>query len=644
MKQHGKAPTEQANVITKTVLADNKSTTPALQLTLIKNEDATPVVVTKQADDEEAAIAAPVVTFDVPDSSVCQETWKFDATPNGLIRRFISHYGRQFAYRPAEGAWMRWDGKVWRTDKNNMEVMDAMRCVAESIVHIEAKLLAARDKYVLTLQQELMAAKSKGDPKVGELAALLRAVKQRLEDAHKTYGVRSQVEPAVRSAVAGAQKHLVVPEEQWDGPNHLLNCQNGIVNLKTGELLPHRQSWRFTQITKCDYNRDAMMVGALPTVLDHLSDGRMDVQEYLQRWIGQALTGDVSAASILYVYGKSQVGKSTLFNAVMFMLGEGGDDAVSFSSTAKPEAFMKKTASHDEGFHHLRRCRMVVIIEVQGGMLDNSKLKAISGGDAWDSRRAGGSSEKYFPRMSILMTSNKLTVIAPEDQGLMERFQPYQVTRPLAKSKRTNTVKQELQSPEGMEAILAWAVNGAKKWYADGANNEALKAPAFFGEELSEYTRDMDSVQGWLDDNVVLVQKDHRAGFPAKAIDLYNNYVKYTTGKGMRKTAFYRDLAERGFTRTETRRWTLREGKNKGKTRAPAMWILGLYISAAPGDYNYGDSIEDLGGNVPLDPHYAYDNGCDGACNGCGSRHCQASHPGTCVPPFTGYSDDANAA
>lgn len=591
--------------------------------------------------EEDVETSTPTVDFKVPDEAVCLETWKFDATPNGLIKRFVAHFGKLFAYRPAEDAWLRWDGKVFRTDHKGQEVMDAVRCVAESIVHVEARMLAANHPQVQTLQQELQAALSSGDKeKSGDLATQLRSLKRRIENEHKTFGTKCQLEAAVRAAANGAQRYLSVPEEHWDGPKHLLNCQNGVVNLRTGELLPHRQSWRFTQITKCDYNPDATSE-TLFKVLEHLSDGRQGVQEYFQRWIGQAITGEVSAASILYVWGAAQVGKSTLFNSTLYMLGEGGDEKVSFASTAKPEAFQKKTASHDEGFHHLRRCRMICIIEASGGMFDTTKLKAISGGDGWDSRKAGGSSEKYFPRMSIMMTSNTLTVIAPEDKGLMERFQPYEVTRPLPANQRSDSVKKDLQSVEGMEAILAWAVKGAMSWYADGANKAALKAPAFFADQLAEYTRDMDTIQGWLDDNIVLVDKAHLGGFPHKAIDLFKNYTEYTRGKGLRKARFYHELAQQGFERTQNIRWTLKEGSRKGESLAPASWVPGLYIATGWGDYNYGDKVDNLGGNIPLDPNYLIDNGCEGeGCRGCVSASCRVSNPGAGIT----LAEDGQAA
>lgn len=594
-------------------------------------------------DEEEEDPSTPDVGFKVPNEGVCIETWKFDASPNGLIKRLIAHYGNTFAYRPAEAAWLRWDGKTYVTDHRNLEIMDAVRCVAESIIHVEAKWLAANDAQVLALQQEFQTAKAKGES-TGELASQLLSLKRRLEREHRNFGLRCQMDTAVRAAVTGAQKYLSVAEEHWDGPLHLLNCQNGVVNLRTGELHPHRRSWRFTQITKCDYNPNAQL-GALTNVLDHLSDGRLEVQEYVERWLGQAISGEISAASILYVYGAAQVGKSTLFNSVMYMLGEGGDPALSFASTAKPEAFQKKTASHDEGFHHLRRCRMVCIIEVQGGMMDNSKLKAISGGDSWDSRKAGGSSEKFFPRMSIMMTSNTLTVVAPEDKGLMERFQPYEVTRLLPKAQRSDSVKQALKSQEGMEAILALAVRGAMKWYADGANNDALKAPSYFADELAEYTRDMDTLSGWMNDNLVLVEKGHASGFPAKAVDLWRNYDQYTKGKGMKKTRFYRELADLGYARTEKIRWTLKAGKNKGKSMPPSFWVPGLYIATGWGEYGFGDNVEDLGGNVPLDPNELVDNGCEGGgCTGCASQHCTAPGRNKDVIPFPAQPQQDTAA
>ncbi|HEX9228700.1 MAG TPA: hypothetical protein VF885_19025, partial [Arthrobacter sp.] len=139
--------------------------------------------------------ATPTVAFAVPSEDVCIETWKYDASPNGLIKRVVAHFGNVFSFRPAEDAWLRWDGKTYITDHKNMEIMDAVRCVAESIVHIEAALLANNHPSVLTLQQELKtAAAAQSSEEVKEIAAQLRSLKRKLENDHQAYGMRCQQE------------------------------------------------------------------------------------------------------------------------------------------------------------------------------------------------------------------------------------------------------------------------------------------------------------------------------------------------------------------------------------------------------------------------------------------------------------------
>jgi phage/plasmid-associated DNA primase len=161
----------------------------------------------------------------------------------------------------------------------------------------------------------------------------------------------------------------------------------------------------------------------------------------------------------------------------------------------------------------------------------------------------------------------------------MERFQPYQVTRPLPATERKASVKADLtKTQSGMEAVLAWAVAGAVKWYADGANNAALKAPDSFRELLHEFTRDMDTIGCWIDDNLMVTDKDHEDCFPAKAVDLWNNYRAYVDGKHMGKQAFYQQLKERGFIRSVKRRWKLTKGPFSGSTKDPAYWMPGLCI------------------------------------------------------------------
>ena len=55
--------------------------------------------------------------------------------------------------------------------------------------------------------------------------------------------------------------------------------------------------------------------------LKRTTDGDNDLQRYLQRVAGYALTGDTSEHALFFAYGVGANGKSTFLNAVSGMIG-----------------------------------------------------------------------------------------------------------------------------------------------------------------------------------------------------------------------------------------------------------------------------------------------------------------------------------
>jgi putative DNA primase/helicase len=56
--------------------------------------------------------------------------------------------------------------------------------------------------------------------------------------------------------------------------------------------------------------------------LKRTTDGDSDLQHYLQRVAGYALTGDTSEHALFFAYGVGANGKSTFLNAVSGMIGD----------------------------------------------------------------------------------------------------------------------------------------------------------------------------------------------------------------------------------------------------------------------------------------------------------------------------------
>src|SRR5262249_26244215 len=113
-----------------------------------------------------------------------------------------------------------------------------------------------------------------------------------------------------------------------DTDRMLLNVLNGTLDLRTGELRPHRREDLITKLAPVEYDPSARCPLWLK-FLDRIMDGNERLVTYLQRVVGYCLTGDVSEQCLWFFHGAGANGKSTFLGTVLAMLGDYGMQAVS---------------------------------------------------------------------------------------------------------------------------------------------------------------------------------------------------------------------------------------------------------------------------------------------------------------------------
>src|SRR5690606_18535700 len=111
-------------------------------------------------------------------------------------------------------------------------------------------------------------------------------------------------------ALAQSEPEIAERYDSFDKQPWLLNVQNGTVNLRTGELLPHHRGDLLTKVAPVDYDPNAQCPAWL-AFLDRIMDGNRDLIDFLQRAVGYSLTGDVSEQVLFFLHGAGANGKST---------------------------------------------------------------------------------------------------------------------------------------------------------------------------------------------------------------------------------------------------------------------------------------------------------------------------------------------
>ena len=195
--------------------------------------------------------------------------------------------------------------------------------------------------------------------------------------------------------------------------------------------------------------------------LKRTTDGDNELQRYLQRVAGYALTGDTSEHALFFAYGTGANGKSTFLNAVSGMIGD-------YHKTAPIETFTEsKSDRHPTDLAGLRGARMVTAVETEEGRRwAESKIKTLTGGDKIAARFMRQDFFEYAPQFKLLIAGNHKPSLRTVDEAIRRRFHliPFTVTIP--PEQRDTTLGDRLK--DEWPGILGWAIEGCVEWMAKG--------------------------------------------------------------------------------------------------------------------------------------------------------------------------------
>ncbi len=265
---------------------------------------------------------------------------------------------------------------------------------------------------------------------------------------------------------------LEVRPEEFDAHPDLLNVQNGVVDLRTGDLMPHDAAYRFTKITKGRYGVNTTHADWLKT-LKALPD---DVRGYMQYRYGQALTGYMASDDKLAIQqGGGRNAKSTLVNAVVNAAGDYACFVPEAVLTAGPNA-------HPTEMMTLRGVRLAVVEELpEGRQLPVKRLKDLVGTQRIQARYMRQDFVTFDASHSLFVNTNYVPKVAETDHGTWERLllirfpYTYLVPPEVPLDPERERVadpglrgRMERGDEDVWDAVLFWAVQGAVKWYADG--------------------------------------------------------------------------------------------------------------------------------------------------------------------------------
>jgi putative DNA primase/helicase len=413
-----------------------------------------------------------------------------------LARRLAKKYGDDLKHHSAFG-WLEWDFRRFEQNEKG----------------------ARRRAYKLgaMLRQEVL---NQGIVDPARVQAWYKAAKR----AESAGGVNAVLEMA-RALESFDADHI-----EFDANGWLLNCVNGTVDLRTGELREHRRADYITALCPTAFDPDA----ECPRFTEFLASifcGDVELIAYFQYVAGYVLTGSTAWQVFFILWGHGSNGKSTLIQILMAVLGP------DFTHQIDPEELMaQKYARHTTELAALRGKRLVAAVETtQGRRINESLIKALSGGDSIRARFMKKDSFEFVPTLKLFISTNHKPAIRDASEGMRRRLRLIPFSAHFEGDSRDSNLLDKLK--DEAPGILAWCVRGA----VHAAKGEPA-LPACVRLASDTYLSEQDVLGQFLE------QCCEKWDFAQVGKgDLYRAYTAWTGGKCESQREFNSRLSERGF-------------------------------------------------------------------------------------------------
>ena len=406
-----------------------------------------------------------------PDSNFVDQCYSDNVM--GDANLFARVCNKRFLFNGNSGMWFRWSGHFWEEDLSNSILATIGNDMAD----------------VYNLRADEISGDIKKLEKQNKDEKLITAATKRQKNFNtRAFALRGDRAPKVLKWIPAVAPKMVVETDELDKENHLLVCQNGVINLETGECekgdpadkltfsLPHewkgfkKKAKKFIKALRCSLEAPHDYEGNREKFLN-------DRYEYLHRFIGMSVHGAQIERAFMVLFGKhGWNGKGTLMEILLYILGD-------YASPTEPEVLLDSKGFKEAGkptphILAMKGCRIIVASETDdGNRFSASAVKRYSGGDTLRGRNPHDKRPTDFkPTHVLYLMTNNLPYTDANDRPFWNRlhllnFHWSYVDDPTELFEKPRNPRLEAELRKEASEILAWTVEGYHKYLAEGGLN-----------------------------------------------------------------------------------------------------------------------------------------------------------------------------
>ena len=192
----------------------------------------------------------------------------------------------------------------------------------------------------------------------------------------------------------------------------LMNCRNGMVDLRTGELIEHDPKYRSSVQFPVDYDPNA----TCPTYEQWTKEQIGDQLDDLEESVAVMLDPSQTPTKAVFLFGPSRSGKSTFLRVLMDVAGDENTSAVSLHALAED----RFAAANVYGK------ALNVSADLKAAHVDDiSMFKLMTGEDLIQANRKYGSQFAFTNRALFAFSANELPTVGESSRAYSERIKPF---------------------------------------------------------------------------------------------------------------------------------------------------------------------------------------------------------------------------
>lgn len=381
---------------------------------------------------------------------------------DGLL--YAALHQDKFIFAKGSECWYSWKDHSWIRDE-----MDLAIAAVENVAIRYAEEIVAQG---VRLSESISRDDGQGERIKSGIGQLHSRVKRlRKDSGRKNCLTFAHTNPVNQLAVRAADFDL----NPW-----LLACGNGVINLRTGELEPGRQSDYISKRARASFPKEGLEADTAPwtNILLSIYNEEVEMVDYKQRLYGYGTTGLNTEHIFPVLFGRGRNGKSLVVEALSYTLGD-------YAGPVPAEMLLDSNRSTSAGgsspeIMALKGLRLAIASETdEGRKFSAAKVKWLTGGDTLTGRGLYDKHLISFTPSHLLMLLTNHKPNAPDtDFAFWERCAliPHKLSFVIRGEEEAPLKPHEREADKDLpgflrknaDLILAWLVKGCLEWQRIG--------------------------------------------------------------------------------------------------------------------------------------------------------------------------------